>query len=105
MIEKAIHGQEIACSVLKIGDAIRTLPLVEVKPEGSAFYDYTAKYDSTETVYLCPATIEDPTSASSIQKYAQDLYREIPLRGAVRAGPEGVGAVRHIAIAGLRGRA
>jgi len=52
LVESFIDGREIAVSVLD-GEA---LPPIEIVAPG-AFYDYAAKYDKTETRYVCPAPL------------------------------------------------
>ena len=52
VVESFIDGREIAVSVLD-GKA---LPSVEIVAPGG-FYDYAAKYERSETQYLCPAPL------------------------------------------------
>lgn len=52
LIERYIAGRELTVGI--IGD--RALPTVEIVVS-EQFYDYTAKYNSTETHYYCPAPL------------------------------------------------
>lgn len=54
LLEKWIEGKDIFVTILD-GNV---LPAVEVKPE-QQFYDYKAKYESSSTVYTCPAKLTD----------------------------------------------
>jgi D-alanine-D-alanine ligase len=53
------------------------LPLVEIKPR-RGFYDYTAKYTSGQSDYICPAELDEQTTGL-IQRHALTVYRELDL--------------------------
>ncbi|MDA0738062.1 MAG: D-alanine--D-alanine ligase [Nitrospirae bacterium] len=76
--ESFIKGREIAVSVLD-GKA---LPTVEIVAPGG-FYDYAAKYEKSETQYLCPAPV---TKAQD--RHMKDLavrsYEALGCKGAAR---------------------
>lgn len=63
LAEQFIGGAELTCTILN-GEA---LPLVRMSTDNE-FYDYEAKYHSSETQYYCPAGL-DP----AIEKRVQDL--------------------------------
>ncbi|MDO5686477.1 MAG: D-alanine--D-alanine ligase [Neisseria sp.] len=52
LAEKAISGGEYACSILDQ----RALPSIKIIPQNE-FYDYDAKYQRDDTVYLCPSDL------------------------------------------------
>lgn len=54
LLEQYVTGREFTVAVLH-GDA---LPVIELKA-ANVFYDYHAKYQSSETQYLCPAPVSD----------------------------------------------
>ncbi len=54
LIEQWITGQEFTCSILN-GEA---LPLIELKTTHD-FYDYEAKYQSNDTLYICPVELSN----------------------------------------------
>lgn len=54
LAEQFIDGPEFSVPI--IGDS--TLPVVELRPVGQ-FYDYEAKYVSSETQYQCPAELSE----------------------------------------------
>ncbi len=75
LVEQLIEGRELTCGVL--GE--HTLPLIELKTQ-RAFYDFDAKYASTDTQYLCPAPI-DPTDAQAIQRICRRAFDVVGARG------------------------
>jgi len=54
LLEEFIRGRELTVGILEE----RPLPVVEIVAE-SGFYDYSAKYKSSNTQYLVPAPIAD----------------------------------------------
>ena len=59
MAERWVEGMELTAAIL--GD--KHLPLVGLRTP-RAFYDYTAKYDSDETEYLCPCGLPSKQEAT-----------------------------------------
>ena len=76
--ESFIKGREIAVSVL---DG-RALPTVEIVAPGG-FYDYEAKYEKSETQYLCPAPISQAQDRQ-VKELAVRSYRALGCQGAAR---------------------
>ena len=66
LIEEYIDGSEYTVGILHD----RALPVIKLIPPGK-FYDFNAKYKSSETQYLCPSelekTIENSVKAQSLQ--------------------------------------
>jgi D-alanine-D-alanine ligase len=58
VVERYIEGRELTVGIL----SGRALPVVEIIAPGGV-YDYTAKYRSGETRYVCPAQIDEKTAA------------------------------------------
>ncbi len=57
LVEHRIVGTELTCPVLGNHDGeLRTLPLVEIVPEGRAFFDFAAKYEGASRE-ICPARV------------------------------------------------
>lgn len=68
LLEKFIEGREITAGIL---DG-RKLPLVEIiTPKG--VYDYEAKYESHDTMYICPAEVDENTK-EMLQDMALDVF-------------------------------
>jgi len=76
--ETFIDGREIAVSVLN-GKA---LPTVEIVAPGG-FYDYAAKYEKSETQYLCPAPITK-VQDHQMKNLAVRSYEALGCEGAAR---------------------
>ncbi|MBD3240097.1 MAG: D-alanine--D-alanine ligase [Chitinivibrionales bacterium] len=56
LVESAITGVELSCPVLEYPDGtVRALPPVEIRPVGSSFFDYTAKYTDGACEEIVPA--------------------------------------------------
>lgn len=70
LIEQFISGREITCPVLgqKPGEDPLALPLIEIVPKTSSYFDYEAKYSPGGSEEIVPARIE-----SSMTKKAQRL--------------------------------
>ncbi|MFB3071037.1 MAG: D-alanine--D-alanine ligase [Nitrospirales bacterium] len=78
VVETFIDGREIAVSVLD-GKA---LPSVEIVAPGG-FYDYAAKYEKSETRYLCPAPLTK-TQDHQVKELAVRSYQVLGCEGAAR---------------------
>ena len=74
MVERFIDGRELTVAVL--GD--RALPVIEIIAEGG-LYDYTAKYGSNTTKYICPAEISDKERETT-QDYTLKAFKALGLR-------------------------
>jgi len=79
MLEPWVEGAE--CTVAIVGQA--TLPVVQIV-SAVEFYDYTAKYISDDTQYLCPAPISVELS-QEMQHVALSAYNALGCRGWARA--------------------
>ena len=78
LVESFIDGREIAVSVLD-GEA---LPPIEIVAP-NAFYDYAAKYEKSETCYLCPAPVTRGQE-QRVRALAVRAYRVMGCTGAAR---------------------
>jgi D-alanine-D-alanine ligase len=59
MIEKFVHGPEVTCAVLDVEPSKRAvaLPVTEIRPVSSEFFDYHAKYTPGASIEITPAEI------------------------------------------------
>ena len=82
LVEPAVNGREIECSV--IGNFhTRSFPPGEILPSHS-FYDYEAKYiDPDGAALLLPADIDDETAAE-VRRIAEEAYRTAGVEGMAR---------------------
>lgn len=82
MIERFIKGREITGAVIG-NDVLQALPIIEIIPKVSNFFNYEAKYTSGASEEVCPAKI-----SKKITKQAQDLairaHRALKCRGMSR---------------------
>ncbi len=83
LVEAAVSGVEVACSVLRDGGAVRCLPLVAIRPAGGGFYDYHAKYVAEDTRFQCPADVS-AAALAEVERVASTLYAGLELRGVAR---------------------
>lgn len=83
MIEEFIDGREITAAVL--GNAKpRALPLIEIKPLVSPFFDYRAKYEVGGSQEICPAPLSKKLT-KEIQKIAVEIHQALGCRGVTRS--------------------
>lgn len=75
LIEKWIDGPEYTVAI--IGD--RALPAIEMQTDNS-FYDYQAKYQSTETRYLCPCGLPEADELA-LQQLALKAFKSVHAKG------------------------
>lgn len=75
MLEAWITGDEFTVSMLN-GKA---LPAISMKTSNT-FYDYQAKYQSTETQYLCPCGLSDQ-ELNELNQIAEQAFDEIGCSG------------------------
>lgn len=70
LAEEFLAGRELACSVLDtpVLGPTRALPILEVTPLESPFFDYHAKYTPGAAREICPASIDD-----AVRDRAQEL--------------------------------
>lgn len=78
LVESFIDGREITVSVLD-GEALPSIEIVA--PD--AFYDYAAKYEKSETRYLCPAPVTK-SQEQRMKNLAVSAYRALGCAGAAR---------------------
>ena len=60
LVERYVQGTEVTAGVLeRLDGALEALPLVEIRPTRSHFFDYEAKYTPGATAAITPARIPD----------------------------------------------
>lgn len=72
MLEKFIKGRELTVAVLQSEQKTKALPVVEIIPKISQWFDYKAKYEVGGSEEICPADIPD-----EIKYKAQDCAIKI----------------------------
>lgn len=74
VVEEYIEGREFTCAVLDD----EALPIVEIIPN-EGFYDYEHKYQVGATLEICPADIDEGTTAR-MQKIALKAHRTLGMQ-------------------------
>lgn len=59
MVQRFVAGTEVAVAVVDTGGGPRSLPAVEIVPDGG-FYDYQARYTAGATEFFVPARLPAP---------------------------------------------
>ncbi len=83
MVEKYQLGRELTVGVMGNKNP-RPLPVVEIIPEVSNFYDYQAKYDENGSRHICPARIPAEITAR-VQAEAVKIFTEVGCADLARA--------------------
>jgi D-alanine-D-alanine ligase len=78
LIERYIHGTEVAVGVIDLGDGPRALPPVEIDPVGGS-YDYGARYTAGQTRFYAPARLPAAALAAAAEA-AVTAHRALGLR-------------------------
>ena len=78
MVEEYVAGTEVTCAVLDVDPTPgpRALPVTEIRPVTSAFFDYHAKYTPGATNEITPAEIA-PELAAQVQEFAVRAHKAI----------------------------
>ncbi len=84
MIQRYIHGRELTCAVIDDGaGGAESLPVTEIIPKTSTFFDYYAKYTAKASEEITPARIsEEETHA--VQDVAKRVHEVIGASGMSR---------------------
>ncbi|OGZ34377.1 MAG: hypothetical protein A2Y98_03145 [Candidatus Portnoybacteria bacterium RBG_19FT_COMBO_36_7] len=82
MVEEFIEGREITVAVLG-NKKVKALPLIEIKPKTSQFFDYQAKYEVGGSEEICPAPINQILT-KKIQELAIKTHLALGCRGVTR---------------------
>lgn len=77
LIEKLIHGVELAVSVVDTGGGPRALPPVEIVTHGA--YDYDARYNPGRSEYFVPGRLGDE-QRRAVEEFAVRVHEELGLR-------------------------
>jgi D-alanine-D-alanine ligase len=83
MVEEFIRGREITASVLG-NKKPKVLPLIEIRPKVSRFFDYRAKYEVGGSDEICPAPISRILT-EKIQAAAVKAHRIMGCCGVTRS--------------------
>ena len=79
IVEKFIKGRELTIGVLGTGDRAFALPILELIPVVSEFYDYRAKYTKGGTRFVLPAPMPE-NLYRRLQEVAVHVHRVVGAR-------------------------
>jgi len=83
LLEQFIQGRELTVAVM--GDkSPKALPVIEIIPQVSCWFDYRAKYEKGGSKEVCPAEIPEEVR-KKIQKYAVKIFKAIGCLDLARA--------------------
>ena len=82
-VPAAIVARELAISVLDGPSGPEALPIVEAIPRGGDHYDFEARYEIGRTDFVCPAALDESTTAEA-QALALAAYRVLGCYGFAR---------------------
>jgi D-alanine-D-alanine ligase len=83
LLERYIHGRELAVSILDEAAAPVALPIVEAVPEQEAFYDFESRYEIGRTRFVCPAALPEAVAARAAE-VALETYALLGCAGFAR---------------------
>jgi D-alanine-D-alanine ligase len=83
LLERYVHGRELAISILAEDGRSTALPIVEAVPEQEDFYDFEARYEIGRTRFQCPADLE-PAVATRACEIALKTYSLLGCAGFAR---------------------
>ncbi len=83
VVERVLPGREFSCGLLETEKGLQVLPLTEIKPLSSSFFDYTAKYAPGGAEEITPAPIERELAAD-MASHAVRLHERLGCRGMSR---------------------
>jgi len=79
-LEKYIKGKIITTGILGTGKRAFALPILELRPLKSEFYDYTAKYTKGETEFILPAELS-PELEKEVKRLSLKAHLALECRG------------------------
>ncbi len=83
LLERHVHGRELAVSILEDRNGPAALPIVEAVPEQQSFYDFESRYEIGRARFVCPAELP-PDLAERARTIALDTYALLGCAGFAR---------------------
>jgi D-alanine-D-alanine ligase len=83
LLERYVHGRELAVSILESDGEPAALPIVEAVPEEEDFYDFESRYEIGRTAFVCPAELSEPLAVRA-NEIALETYRLLGCSGFAR---------------------
>ena len=83
LLERYVHGRELAVSILDGDGGPVGLPIVEAIPEEESFYDFESRYEIGRTRFVCPAELSSDVAARA-SEIALNTYALLGCAGFAR---------------------
>ncbi|MGC8740724.1 MAG: D-alanine--D-alanine ligase family protein [Candidatus Sumerlaeaceae bacterium] len=88
LVEERVEGTEVSCGVLDLvrGDEVQTIALAptEIRPKGSTFFDYEAKYLPARSEEITPPPLPEPVIVR-IRECARRAHQALGCQGMSRS--------------------
>jgi D-alanine-D-alanine ligase len=85
LLEKYLPGREFTCAVAGAGACLTALPPIEIIPApGHLFFDYSAKYEPSQSEEICPARAA-PELIAELQDLSAEAHRALGCRSLSRS--------------------
>ena len=84
MLEQFIAGRELSVAIIDNKEKTKALPVIEIIPKISKWFDYKAKYEIGGSEEVCPAEIPNRIK-NKIQKSAVKIFKIIGCKDIARA--------------------
>ena len=84
MLEKFVKGRELTVAVMGNERSAKALPVIEIIPKVSGWFDYKAKYEVGGSEEICPAEIPDELRDRA-QTMAIKIFKAIGCKDLARA--------------------
>lgn len=83
LIEEWIVGKEVTVAVIESGDSPQALPVIEIIPNLSSYYDYASKYAAGGSDHIVPARIPE-AQGDLLQDWALRAFKVLGCRSVAR---------------------
>lgn len=85
LIEPRLVGREVTCPVLEnLDGTVQALPVIEIIPQKSHFFDFRSKYDDEGSLEICPADLSQEQT-QRVQNMAIAAHHALGCRGFSRS--------------------
>lgn len=85
LVEERVVGRELTCAVIEeLDGSVRALPVIEIVPHRSTFFDFASKYEDGGSDEVCPADLPQET-AKRVQDMAIKAHEALGCRGFSRS--------------------
>jgi len=84
LLEKYIKGRELTVAIIEQDEIPKPLPVIEIKPRLSEWFDYKAKYEPGASEEICPAQIPDNINGA-IEKAGTIIFKALGCKDLARA--------------------